>query len=467
MTMLPAFKLPQLFMMVLSLMICADTGCADDVLQSRLAVLLPHNARWALDSVELQTNRMVVTAGSAINERLSPGSLVKLFVAGAVLDHSARNGKLDLITRVSHDGTILNGTLDGNLYLVGRGNAFLLADDLERATQRLRQLGVARITGDIIADESLFDTKGLERNRQGSGYAQPGALGLDLHTVAVMVTPGELGKPLLVTLEPPLTGVRLAVDARTAGTAANSIKVVQLDDKSYRVTGNVAPSSGQYKWRFPLHSPALYAAEALRASLQRAEVTIEGAARTGKTPEAAKLIVGLGGPDLRKLLHDMNVNSLNLVADNLLLLLGAEKYGLPGTKEKGLRAVNDFLATLELPKEEVTIANGSGLGDENRVTSRFMTEFLSKVAKKSWFRNFYDSLPRPGMDGTLRGIAYSNQNFRVKSGRLENAFALAGYGVDEKGRRIAFTFMVNMPEKVVQNLEISGAEILRLLAETK
>jgi serine-type D-Ala-D-Ala carboxypeptidase/endopeptidase (penicillin-binding protein 4) len=464
---IPAASLLQLLMLILSLLVCVGTARAEEVLQSRLAALLPHNARWALDSVELQTNRKVVTAGNALQQSLIPGSLVKLFIAGAALDQREQNGQLELTTSVLHDGTIVNGTLDGNLYLVGRGNALLLAEDLESATQKLKKLGISRVTGDVIADDTLFDPKGLERKRQGAGYAQPGALGLALHTVVVIVIPAEPGEPPLVTLVPPLAGARLAVEARTAGAAANSTKVVQLDDLSYRVTGNVAANSAPYKWRFPLHDPAIYAAEALQFSLKRAGIKVAGEVKLGKTPEGAKIVEELKGPNLQELLHDMNVNSLNLVADNLLLLLGAEKYGAPGTKEKGLRALNDFLATLDLPKGEATIADGSGLDDGNRITAHYMSEYLSKVTKKSWFGSFFETLPRPGLDGTLKGITYRNENFRVKSGRLENTFALAGYGVNGMGRKISFTFMVNSLEKVVLNLEISGAEILRLLAETR
>jgi D-alanyl-D-alanine carboxypeptidase len=94
-----------------------------------------------------------------------------------------------------------------------------------------------------------------------------------------------------------------------------------------------------------------------------------------------------------------------------------------------------------------------------------MARYLAAVAKKPWFETFFNALPQAGIEGTLKEIGYKNERFRVKSGRLENAFALAGYGVDWRGRDIAFAYIVNIPGGAALNLERSGAEVMRYLAE--
>ena len=153
-----------------------------------------------------------------------------------------------------------------------------------------------------------------------------------------------------------------------------------------------------------------------------------------------------------------------MVADNLLLLLGAKRYGAPGTREKGVRAVTEFLQSLDLPMDEVKIADGSGLSGENRVTASFMARYLQKVTQKPWFKDFYESLPRAGMDGTLKDIGYKNERFRAKTGRLENVYSMAGYGVDGRGREITFAYIVNTPGASAMDLERTGAEVMRFLA---
>ncbi|MBI1921554.1 MAG: D-alanyl-D-alanine carboxypeptidase/D-alanyl-D-alanine-endopeptidase [Geobacter sp.] len=415
----------------------------------------------------MQTGKELASAGTAIKEPLVPASLVKLFTAGAVLDHRDRRGTLDLMTTILHDGEIKNGTLHGNIYLRGRGNAFLSESDLKEAARKIVGMGIRKITGSVVADDAFFDTKGLERTRKGAGHAPAGALGLDLHTVAVTVTPTEPGKPPMVMVEPPNDAVRLAVEGRTTATGVGNVKVMQIDDASYRVSGNIAAGSAPMKWRFALHDPARYASGVLNSELKRLGVVVEGKVREGRTPDSAQILAGIDAPPLETVLRDMNVNSLNVVADNLLLLLGAEKYGAPGTREKGLGVVNEFLETLGLSEGEGAIVDGSGLLEGNRVTSGYLAHYLHKVSQKPWFSMFRDSLPRAGIDGTLRDIGYRDERFRAKTGRLENAFALAGYGVDGKGRGTAFAFIVNMPGASAVNLERSGAEVMRYLAENQ
>ncbi len=458
-------RIGRLLIAFLLSLLFVNTSAAVDVLHERLAYILPRDASWALVAVDLQSGRKTAVTGNAAKAPLEPASLVKLITTGAILDYTDRHAKPGLKTLLLGDGAICEGTLDGNIYLVGGGNPLLTRSDLDKAARTLAEKGIRRITGDIVVDDSLFDTNGVERSRKGAGYASAGALGLDLHTVALTASPTALGKPPQVTMEPPNDAMRLAIDARTVATTTNSIKVKQLNDLAYRVSGNIVPGSPPVKWRFSLSDPALYAGGTLRACLWQVGVETRGKARKGKAPASAQLLVEIDGPDIVKLLWEMNVNSLNVVADNLLLWLGAEKYGLPGTRDKGLKAVNEFLSSIELSRGEVRISDGSGLREENRMTARFMAEYLRRIAQKKWFPEFHDSLPRPGMDGTLREIGYRGERFRVKSGRLENAFALAGYGVDGKGREIAFAYIVNIHHGAMVDLERSGAEVLKYLAE--
>ena len=451
----------RLFILILSVLFFGNSALCDDSIVPHLS--LPGSARWVLVAVELKTGKELVRAGNVVAEPLTPGSLVKLFTTGAVLDYT-NSGTLDMRTLILCDGAIQDGLLERNIYLVGRGNALLTADDLNKAARQLARMGIGRIAGDIVADDSFFDTKGLERSRAGAGHTPVGALGLDLHTVAIIVSPTGPGKPPQVTVEPHNDAVRLAVEARTTETSVTSVKAAQLDDRSYRVSGNIPADSTPMKWRFALQEPALYAGGALKAALQQVGFKVEGNIIKGKTPGDAKLLAVIEGPDLGKLIREMNVSSLNVVADNLLLSLGAERYGAPGTREKGLKVVNEFLVSLDLPQGETVIADGSGLNGQSRLTAGYMAHYLRNVSHRSWFPFFRDSLPRAGLDGTLRDIGYRNERFRAKSGRLENAFALAGYGVDRQGREIAFAYIVNVPMGGAgMNLERSGAEVMKYL----
>lgn len=445
------------------LMLFVNSVSADEVLKSRLSSLLPFDARWALVVVELRTGREIVATGSALKELLAPASLVKLYTAGALLDYAERHGKPALPTLLLHDGNVAEGVLHGNLYLAGRGNALLTEADLSLAAQQLRQQGIRQITGLIIADASYFDPRGLERTRAGTGYAPAGALGLDLHTVDLIVTPAEPGQAPVVSISPAADCVRLAVAARTVAGPGSGLEVSRLDDDAYRVTGNIAPDAVPVKQRFPLRDPARYAAGVFRTVLARTGVECGAGTGSGAAPAGSKQMLTIAGPGLDELVGEMNRHSINLVADNFLLLLGAARFGAPGTREKGLLVVRAFLDSLGLTGDETILADGSGLSGGNRTTARAMTQYLAAIAGKPWFSRFRESLPRPGLEGTLKNFPYRNERFFVKTGRLETSYSLAGYGVDGAGKEFAFAVFVDDPMLRHRSLEASGVELLRYL----
>ncbi|MEN8134198.1 MAG: D-alanyl-D-alanine carboxypeptidase/D-alanyl-D-alanine-endopeptidase [Thermodesulfobacteriota bacterium] len=410
---------------------------------------LPKQAEWSLTVRDLG-GTLNVNNGSGQAKLMGPGSLNKLFVAGFALA-----GKMRLDGRLSVDAS-------GNLYLQGGGNALLDKAGLVEVVDKLVNKGTGEVTGDIVVDDSMLDIKGLERTRRGSAYAPPGALGLDLHTVAVTVKPGWPGEAPPVEIEPPNKAVRIAVPARTVKGAANTIKITRLDDLAYKVTGNIGENGGMVSERFSLDDPALYAGGVLKSLLADKGVAVKGKIRKGKTPGEAVLLADLlPGPDKDEMLRKMNVHSLNVLADNLFLKAGTDKFGVPGTREKGVRVTGEFLKGLGLPMDEVEISDGSGLSGRNRVTADFMTKYLYQVSKKPWFERFKNTLPRPGREGTVKDIPFDDPRFRVKSGWLEDVYALAGYGIDAVGREVAFTFIMNGPGVgLMPNSDQSGAEVL-------
>jgi D-alanyl-D-alanine carboxypeptidase/D-alanyl-D-alanine-endopeptidase (penicillin-binding protein 4) len=265
-------------------------------------------------------------------------------------------------------------------------------------------------------------------------------------------------------VEPLNKSVRFAISAMTVSPAQASIEIKRLDDLSYQVTGNIPMKSGAFRRRFALSDPALYAAGTFRTMLEQKGITVKGEIKRGRMPAEAEIVATVPGPDMKQMLRDMNVSSLNVVAENLLLLLGAKRFGAPGTREKGIAAVKEYLQSLDLPLNEVTIADGSGLSAENRVTAQFLARYLRTVTKKSWFPVFRDSLARPGYDGTVKDMQFKDSRFRVKTGMLKDSLALAGYGVDAGGKEIAFAYMVNGPGTGYLPLDAVGGEVLRYLA---
>lgn len=171
-----------------------------------------------------------------------------------------------------------------------------------------------------------------------------------------------------------------------------------------------------------------------------------------------------GAERLQRLLRDMNVHSRNRTAEALFLRLGELRFGGAPTREKGREAVLEFLAGLGLDAGEVALVDGSGLARENRLPPGFVARYLAAIARQPWFEGFRATLPRAGLEGTVKDIGHADGRFRVKSGRLDNAFALAGYGVAPAGREVAFAFMVNVPEgRKITDRRQSRGTVVRMI----
>ncbi|SRR6266568_1778533 len=167
---------------------------------------------------------------------------------------------------------------------------------------------------------------------------------------------------------------------------------------------------------------------------------------------------------LQRLLRDMNVHSRNRTAERLFLRLGELRFGGEASREKGEKAMAEFLAGLGLPAGDASLIDGSGLSRDNRVPARFVARYLVEIARKPWSETFRATLPRAGMEGTVKDIGYADARFRVKSGRLDNALALAGYGVAPRGREAVFAFIVNVPAGKVTDRRHSKGMVVRMIS---
>lgn len=454
-----------LCLIVIIFLLCSVAAADGDYLEDRISGQLPGNAEWALEIINMNSAKQIKSIGNAGSSAglFAPGSLMKLFIAGAVYDRYESSGGFSMFTKVAYDGVDSEATLSGNLYIVGAGNALLSSRDLKFVIKQLKSMGVESLKGDIIVDDTLFDSNGLERKRKGPAYARPGALGLDLHTVAVSVKPARVGGPPVVSIYPQNDAVRFAISATTVQGTSNTLKIMQLSDVAYKITGNIAHGTTGVKRRFALSDPAMYAGGVLKTLLESDGIEIEGKVRKGRMPNSATVLQEINGPSLDALIRDMNIESLNVVADNLLLLFGMEVTGQTGTVQSGLLAVEQFLVSLGLNTDEVKFGDVSGLSVSNRVSARFMAAYLQKISGKAWFEKFYTGLPGTG-EGALRNFDISGKNLRVKTGGLEDAFALAGYGANSRGERVVFSYIVNVPGAGLIGLKQSAEEVLKYVS---
>jgi len=163
----------------------------------------------------------------------------------------------------------------------------------------------------------------------------------------------------------------------------------------------------------------------------------------------------------------------NLKAEELLGTLAATPLGR-GTLEGALLRERAALRRMGVDLSGVTLADGSGLSRDNRLTARAQIQLLSVLYDLPYAaagtsrtlpaalyrarRNaFAEALPRAGTgetdpDHTGRGgtmalrLQGSGLDVRAKTGTLPGVSALAGYVTAKSGKTLAFSILMNGPE---------------------
>jgi D-alanyl-D-alanine carboxypeptidase/D-alanyl-D-alanine-endopeptidase (penicillin-binding protein 4) len=214
-----------------------DSTRAIDQLRQRLDAIFGRSRGANVSVVVASLKRNVILYDRNGSMPLTPASTTKLFSTSSVFRMMGEQATLN--TDVKIDGSIdANGTLNGDLYLVGHGDAMLSVNDLEELADKVHQLGIRRITGNVYGDGSFFDNVTQRAVYSGDGETVQGmppvtALGVNNNTVAVLVQGASNGSTFVQTVP--------ASDAFIIGRMAAAPMRAPAAKKTARVRGNATP----------------------------------------------------------------------------------------------------------------------------------------------------------------------------------------------------------------------------------
>lgn len=312
-------------------------------------------------------------------------------------------------TELRSVGSVADGVLTGDLFLVGGGDPFLSTDDwwtqfdnqdgrahtrLEALADQVAATGIISVTGAVYGDESLFDSE-----RYG-----PWATRL--------------------------------IDTRQSGPL--SALAVNEGFVSWPEV-----FAGSFRPRVPTDNPPAHAADVFSRLLAERGVSVApgGAA---VTPPESSLVGSLTSPPLADITTHINSYSNNFGAELLLKHLGLARSG-SGTTTAGAAALMAELTERGFPMEGVDLRDGSGLSEDTTVTCNLLTEVLLTAGIES---PLAQGLSIGGVRGSLitRHLTSSaNGNVFAKTGTLNDVTALSGYVTSpaEPGTTLTFAYVVN------------------------
>ena len=401
-----------------------------------------------------------VLASINADEPLVPASNMKVLTSGAAV--AVLGADFAFTTEFVLDGTrlIIRGSGDPAL-----GDPLLLKEMGLDAEQLLatwtdavkNARGAGQPVTEVIADDRAFDREYVHpswpKDQLNRWYCAEIA-GLNFHTnvLSIFARPGAPESPPSLTLQPRADWLDIQNRAVSKSQGQNSIWAArQAESGGITVFGNL---------RFALEEPVDVAITLPPLHLARLVADRLRAAGLG-TP-TARLVTAEDGPltggrvvavvrsPMEVVLRRCNVNSYNLYAEALIKRLGHSVTGQPGSWESGSSVMRMILQERLGPADaaSVTIADGSGMSRNNRVSAGVMTRWLSNLVQDPKVGpTLLASLPVAQKDGSLRN-RFANEKLRAeiraKTGYIREVSCLSGVITEPaSGRRLVFSVLVN------------------------
>lgn len=264
-----------------------------------------------------------------------PASNEKLLLSMALLDTL---GQGHVIATRAAAASVEEGVVLGDLWVLGRGDPEITAEEMASLADRLVEAGVTRVRGSVMGSTAYFRhdwwAEGWKVGRSRLYVAPPTALTFEGNTTRKGFT----------------------------------------------------------------RNPEVLAARSLTKQLEKRGVAVRGTPGSGPPPDDLTGVAAVGSRPLAALLTLMNRQSDNFYAEVLGKLLGARAAEPPGTIAKGAGAIRAWVSSHGV---EFTLYDSSGLSYANRVTAQDVLRLLWVAGAASWGDLLRQTLPSGGQ-GTLQ-----------------------------------------------------------------
>ena len=409
------------------------------------------HAIFSIYVVDAKTGLTVFDKNSQLG--LAGASTQKLFTSGAAFEMLGQEYRYK--TELGYDGKIENGILKGSLIILGYGDPTLgswrwqnTSDTilLDRWTSAIKEKGIKKIVGDIIADDRKFESQSTPDGwiwQDIGNYYGAGVWGVNWHENQFdlkLKSGRKVGDSVSIfSIYPPLEYNYLVNELKTAESGTGDNAYIYFPPYSFNlfIRGTIPRSDSPFTIAGAISFGPHYAVTQFANWLKKSGIKISG------NPKSAIEFVG-GGKKLSYTFQNLLINyspsfdsinywflrrSINLYGEALVKTLAFEKTGF-GSTEKGVELLKDFWSQQGIDKAAMNIIDGSGLSPQNRITTNSLVKVLEFAKTRKWYNSFYTSLP------TYNGM-------KMKSGSIGGARSFAGYHTDRNGNEYIFAFIVN------------------------
>lgn len=388
------------------------------------------------------------------NIGLAPASTLKAFTSATA--YHMLGGNYTWKTTLGYSGSInADGTLLGDLILTGGGDPSLGSwrysqtkpDVLfKRWVQAIRESGIKRVRGRLIADDTLLGTQSLPTgwiwqdigNYYGAG---PNSLSWHENQFDLTFRPGlHAGEPtILLRTSPEMSYLKIINEVKTgkAGSGDNVYAYSSPYSNLIYMRGTYGIDL-QKAISASLPDPAFELAYRLSDTLKQLGVDISLSAITARQLfiekksflPVQKILAVHTSPKLSEIVYWFNQKSINLYGEHLVKQIALHNSQEPETDE-GITLMKKYWnERLGIDEHAMNVIDGSGLSPGNRITTRTLAAILVSVRKEPWFKSYFESFP------VFNGM-------KMKSGSINDVLAYTGYETSSSGTPVAFSIIIN------------------------
>lgn len=314
-----------------------------------------------------------VTAVHNGSTPLIPASIMKSVTTAALLEECGMDFRYH--TAVSIDGPVDMGIVRGNLVVEGSCDPSLNSreepvgrDMVAETVEALRQMGINRIEGEIVIDESHFAGPSRPESWMAADFAQ--AYGTGSH--------------------------------------------------GFNFENNASGSRS-------VENPQMVFRRRLQSALGKAGIILDGKDMgVGKRRRVYDHV----SPPVDEIMRSCMMRSDNLFAESMLRTYGSLTGGDGSTAQAAATELRRWKEK-RMPLEGVVIIDGSGLSRSNRVTADFMGAVLSDMSGNPNYASFFPLAGQEGTLRRFLAETPLDSYIAMKTGSMKGIQCYAGYKLDD------------------------------------
>ena len=405
---------------------------------------------------------------------LIPASVMKIITSSAALELLGPDYTFK--TTVGYTGTLnkRSGLLKGNIIIHGGGDPALgskyfsdhYANFLNNWMSEIKKLGIKRIKGKVITDDSYYDYQPVPGKwiwEDIGNYYGAGAYGLSVYDNTYEIhfkTSSEGTLPAMNEIIPHECRSELSDFLVSSGTTDEGYVFSAPYSNSGWIAGTIPVNQHDFILKASITDPPLFLAKIFNERLKAFGIKISGdpnSLRLEHNYQPSKVIpiTETISPTLGEIVSVLNHESVNLFAEHLIKELG-KRFRNSGSTASGTQVIYEFLKKSGIDVNGSFIEDGSGLSPLNAVNTRELVNLLVFLRNKGkHFSEFYSSLPDAGKNGTLKNYFMDpvfESRLRAKGGSMTRVRSFAGYFTTVSGKKMVFSIIINNysgPSKVI------------------